>query len=292
MDDRGWLRLPEPMRDQAGVAGELSISRVGDSLVLVPPIGSTRPEPVGETRAAEAAQAAALPTPRASSAADPPAMRQSADGLLGRLVGVYKSYDQLVLAGVDLDLRPGELVVVRGRSGAGKSTLLRVLIGLERPDAGQVWLGGVRLDGLDRPKLAELRRRTSAVVTQNVRLAEESDPIANLELARAVRRLPRDPELIDGWLAALGVQALAHRPVRLLSGGERQRVAVARALAVQPSLAVLDEPTSQLDESAAELLAGVLGSVAPASTVVLSPDHDPVLVAAADRVIDLEAAPR
>ena len=270
VDDRGWLRLPEPLRRQVGVGDQLAVEADGESIVLRPAAGAG---------------------PAASSGAAPPVPAPAADpgtGPVARLHQVCKSYDHPVLHHVDLAVGPGELVLVRGRSGVGKSTLLRVLLGLERPDSGEVWLAGQPLAGCDRSGLAELRRRTAAVVTQDVRLAEEVDPSANLELARTVRQLPPDAELVTGWLAALGVQQLAHRPVRLLSGGERQRVAVARALAVQPRLVVLDEPSSQLDEAAAELLAGVLAGAAAAGTAVLVASHDPVLIAAAHRVVDLE----
>jgi energy-coupling factor transport system ATP-binding protein len=278
VDDRGWLRLPEPLRHKAGLGvglgAELTVEADGGSLVLTPsasgPVLTERPRPV-------------VPSSRPAAA--------SGAGEVAELAGVGKSYDRPVLHGVDLVVRPGELVVVRGRSGVGKSTLLRVLLGLERPDAGEVRLDGVALAGLGRAELAALRRRTSSVVTQDVRLADELTPVANLELARAVRGLPPDSGLVHGWLVALGVDHLAHRAVRLLSGGERQRVAVARALAVQPRLAVLDEPSSQLDEASAELLAAVLAAAAADGVALVVASHDPVLVDAAHRVVDLELAP-
>jgi ABC-type lipoprotein export system ATPase subunit len=195
---------------------------------------------------------------------------------------------------VDLDIPAARLTVVRGRSGTGKSTLLRLLTGLDRPDAGSISVDGVDLAELDRSGLAALRRRTCAVVGQDVHLAETDTTLANLELARALRGLPPDVPLTQAvthrWLDALGLSGLAHREVRMLSGGERQRVAVARALVAQAQLVVLDEPTSQLDEASAERLAGVLVEAAVDGAAVVVASHDPVLVAAADTVVDLEAA--
>jgi ABC-type lipoprotein export system ATPase subunit len=276
VDDRGWLRLPEPLRHKAGLGGELLVEADGGSLVLSPTAGGP----------AVARQDPVVPpaTPREQQGGSGAA---AGSGPVAELSGVRKSYDRPVLHDVDLVLPAGTLVVVRGRSGVGKSTLLRLLLGLERPDAGEVRLGGVALAGLDRAELAALRGRTSSVVTQDVRLADELTPVANLELARAVRRLPPDAGLVHGWLAALGVDHLAHRAVRLLSGGERQRVAVARALAVQPRLVVLDEPSSQLDEGRAEQVAEVLRGAAAAGAAVVVSTHDPALVAAADDVLDL-----
>jgi ABC-type lipoprotein export system ATPase subunit len=204
---------------------------------------------------------------------------------------VAKAYgERVVLAGVDLDVPAARLTVVRGRSGTGKSTLLRLLTGLDRPDAGTITVDGVDLAGLDRSGLAALRRRTCAVVGQDVHLAETDTTLANLELARALRGLPPDVTVTHRWLDALGLSGLAHREVRLLSGGERQRIAVARALVVAPRLVVLDEPTSQLDEASAERLAGVLVEAAVGGAAVVVASHDPVLVAAADTVVDLETA--
>ena len=89
-----------------------------------------------------------------------------------------KAYgERVVLSGLDLDVPAAALTVVRGRSGAGKSTLLRVLVGLERPDAGRVELGGMDLGALDRAGLARARREHAAVVGQSVHLAETSDPV-------------------------------------------------------------------------------------------------------------------
>jgi ABC-type lipoprotein export system ATPase subunit len=192
-----------------------------------------------------------------------------------------------VLSGVDLCADAGELVVIAGRSGAGKSTLLRVLLGLQRPDTGQVRLIGVDLAGLDRSALAALRARSSAVVMQQIHLAATVDATGNLELARAARGLPPDPVLVASELERLGLSGLAHRAVSGLSGGERQRLAVARALAVTAELVVLDEPTSQLDEASAQLMTNVLVTVAAQGAAVVVASHDPVLIAAATQTRDL-----
>ena len=88
-------------------------------------------------------------------------------------------------------------------------------------------------------------------------------------------------------MAALGLTAVRHRPVRVLSGGERQRVSVARVLAAEPTLAVLDEPTSRQDEAHAELVVAALVAAARGGGAVVAATHDPVLVAAADTVVTL-----
>ncbi len=280
VDDRGWLRLPEPLRRAVGMPETMGVRRAGASVVLTPVPGG----PV----------ATAEPVPSRGPTHEPAEPVDPRPGIgcapLVRMRGIGLAYGgRCVLEGLDLDVEEGRLLVVRGRSGTGKSTLLRVLVGLERPDTGTVCVAGADLATLDRAGLARLRRECAAVVLQQVHLAETVDAVANLELARAVRGQPSQREADVVGLHAIGVASVAHRNVATLSGGERQRVAVARALAVGARLVVLDEPSAQLDEAGAEQLAGVLATAAAKGTTLVVASHDPVLVAVADRVLDLEA---
>jgi len=192
-----------------------------------------------------------------------------------------------VLDGQELEVCAGTLTVVRGRSGSGKTTMLRILSGLERPDGGTVTVMDTDLSTLDRAGLAALRRRRVGVAGQGTALLEALDVTENLELAREVRGLPPAPDVLATWVEALGLAPLRHRPVRVLSGGERQRVALARVLVVDPSIAVLDEPTSQQDEANAQRLADVLTAAARRGTAVVAASHDPILIEAADSVVTL-----
>ena len=272
VDDRGWLRLPEPLRH--GLGDQVRAERDGAALVLRGVPDPASPAPPRE-RTVDA-----LPAP--------PTSAIESNSEVAQLRGVRKAYEgRLVLRDVDLAVAAGELLVVTGPSGSGKSTLLRILTGLERPDAGSVLLGGTDLKALDRSGLAGLRAQYSSVVAQDVFLAGTHDAAGSLDLARSVRGLPSDAAQDLRWLAALGLEGLVRRPVRLLSGGERQRVAVARALAVQPRLAILDEPTSQLDEASAERLTAVLREAAAGGLALVVASHDPVLLDAADTVLPL-----
>jgi ABC-type lipoprotein export system ATPase subunit len=196
-----------------------------------------------------------------------------------------------VLEQLDFDVRPGTLNVVQGRSGSGKSTLLRILAGLERPDRGVVCVSGVDLAGLDRAGLAALRRRHVAVAGQSTALLDSMDARENIDLVRIARGLASQPARVEEWIAALGLTAVAARPVRVLSGGERQRVAVARVLAAEPDIAILDEPTSRQDEAHAELVVAALVAAARRGVAIVAATHDPVLAAAADVVGNLGATP-
>jgi len=270
VDSRGWVRLPEPLRRRAGLGDRVTPEESADAVLLRRPADAPAPVPA-----------------TAPSTVDR-LLREAAGGAVAQLHGVgIARAGRTILDGLDLTLLPGTLTVVRGRSGSGKTTLRRILAGLERPDAGRVEVCGVDLAGLDRAGLAELRRSRLAVAGQGSALLEAMSAAENLRLARQVRNLPDDPDAEAHWLGGLGLTALAHRPVRVLSGGERQRVSVARTLIVAPTLAVLDEPTSQQDEANAERLVTVLLAAAREGGTLLAASHDPVLVAAADHVVTL-----
>jgi len=274
VDDRGWVRLPEPVWPGGRHPRTVTVRATGDGVLLAP----GEPAPPGPPPG---------PLPGGAGGAGP-----GTGEVVAALRGVRRRLgDRVVLDGVDADAVTGRLLVVRGPSGSGKSTLLRLLLGLDRPDEGTVTLGGTPLAGLDRAGTAAVRRRVAAVVGQDARPEDTLDAVANLELARAVRGLPPDPDGDRRHLADLDLTPLAHREVRLLSGGERQRVAVARALATGARLLVLDEPSSQLDEAGAERLAAVLIAAARGGAAVVVTSHDPTLVAAADDVLELGARP-
>jgi len=171
-----------------------------------------------------------------------------------------------VLDGLDLAVEAGGYVALTGRSGAGKSTLLSVLGGLERPQDGQVRVGGHNLDTLRGDGLAAFRRTTVGFVFQHFGLLGALTATENVELALTLagtsrdRRRERAAELLD----AVDLAGRArHRPMAL-SGGELQRVAIARALANEPRLVLADEPTGNLDEDSTERVLDLLGAVTAA----------------------------
>jgi putative ABC transport system ATP-binding protein len=189
--------------------------------------------------------------------------------------------------GVDLVVEAGETVSVMGPSGCGKSTLLHLLGGLERPDAGELWLGGRRVDGLSEAAWAVLRRRAIGFVFQAFHLVDELTSVENVELPalllgasrRDARR--RAIELLE----RLGVAARAgHLPDRL-SGGERQRVAVARALINRPLLVLADEPTGNLDSRATGELLRLFAELREARQALLVVTHDARVASTADRLL-------
>jgi molybdate transport system ATP-binding protein len=193
---------------------------------------------------------------------------------------------------VDLEVAGGEVLAVLGPNGAGKSTLLRVLAGLLLPDAGRVTVDGAPWDDVPARTHLPAHRRSLGVVFQDALLFPHLTVAENVAFAlrsRGVRKVARHATA-DAWLERVGLPGLGSRRPAQLSGGQAQRAALARALAGDPALLLLDEPLSALDARTrlvvrAELrrhLAAFAGS-----TVLVT--HDPVdAMALADRVVVVE----
>jgi ABC-type lipoprotein export system ATPase subunit len=193
-----------------------------------------------------------------------------------------------VLAGVDLELAAGELVAVVGRSGSGKSTLLHLLGGLERPDAGEIDVGGVRVDRADERGLTELRRRRVGFVFQFFHLIPELTGAENVMLPARLAGAGATAEArARALIERLGVAEASARLPGVLSGGEQQRLAVARALVNDPLLVLADEPTGNLDEESGHEVLRLLRSLADEGRSVLLVTHEPEAAAIADRVLHL-----
>ena len=154
-----------------------------------------------------------------------------------------------VLRGVDLDLRPGELVGLVGPSGSGKSSLLHAAGLLEQPTSGEVWIDGRECSTLSETARTQLRLHRIGFVYQFHHLLPEFSALDNVALPQMItgRSTKLARERARGLLEALGLGGrLGHQPAQM-SGGEQQRVAIARALANRPALILADEPTGNLD---------------------------------------------
>ena len=221
-------------------------------------------------------------------------MSQPPDEVI-RTEGVWFGYHagdaQPVLRGVDLRVRRGELVALVGPNGSGKTTLLRLLTGLHRPRAGRVAILGRPIEEWSR---AQLARRVS-VLPQSLELPAGFRVAVLVGMARAphATRLFADTDAdraaVARALAEAGAEDLAERHVEELSGGERQRVLVAMALAQEPELLLLDEPTVHLDLAhAVAVLEAVRDLRAGRGVTALAVIHDLALAAAfAPRVVVL-----
>ena len=196
-----------------------------------------------------------------------------------------------VLRGLDLAVERGEMVAIVGASGVGKSTLLHLLGGLDRPDSGEVRVGDVDITRVSDAELVAFRNRHVGFVFQFHHLLPEFTAVENAEMPLRIARVqiaaarPRAESL----LARVGLgERLDHRP-GMLSGGEQQRVAVARALVMQPSLLLADEPTGDLDERTADALHVLLREMhAEFGLTAIIATHNPRLAQQCDRILRLE----
>ena len=212
------------------------------------------------------------------------------------LSGVTRTFQQgrsalEVLRGVDLEVRPGEILALVGPSGAGKSTLLHVAGLLESPDAGQVAVSGEASGDMDDDARTRLRRLNIGFVYQYHHLLPEFSALENIAIPQIIAGVGRCPareragELLD-WMGLS--ERASHRP-GILSGGEQQRIAIARALANAPKLLLADEPTGNLDPDTASAVFDVLLKlVRGAGLAALVATHNLGLAAGLDRTVRLE----
>ncbi|MFF2727703.1 ABC transporter ATP-binding protein [Streptomyces sp. NPDC058008] len=210
-----------------------------------------------------------------------------------RLVSVSKVYgtgDGAVTAldGVTLSLPAGSFTAVMGPSGSGKSTLLQCAAGLDRPDQGQILVGGEEMGGVGEAALTRFRRDRIGFVFQQYNLLPTLTVEENTALPLRLAGRKADRENVRAVLAQVGLGGrLGHLPEEL-SGGQRQRVAIARALVTRPGLIFADEPTGALDtRSAREVLRLLRETVRLHGSTVVLVTHDPVAASYADSVLFL-----
>jgi putative ABC transport system ATP-binding protein len=191
-----------------------------------------------------------------------------------------------ILAGIDLDVEPGEAVAIVGPSGSGKTSLLMVLAGLERATAGSVHVAGQDLAALGEDALARFRRGTIGIVFQAFHLIPTMTALENVAIPLELAGL-RDAEARAA--ASLRAVGLGHRLTHLpgqLSGGEQQRVALARAFAPAPVLLLADEPTGNLDLATGRAVMDLLFAMqAEHGTTLLLITHDPALATRCGRQV-------
>ena len=209
--------------------------------------------------------------------------------------GVERRYPQgegalEILRGTDLAIWPGELVALVAPSGAGKSTLLHVAGLLERPDGGEVYIGGQPTAGMSDGERTRLRREEMGFVYQFHHLLPEFSALENVVLPQLIRGLGRKEAEARAaeLLSFLGLkERLPHRPAEL-SGGEQQRVAIARAVANGPRLLLADEPTGNLDPQTSGRVFNILLQLVRASGLAaLIATHNMELAARMDRRVTI-----
>jgi lipoprotein-releasing system ATP-binding protein len=196
-----------------------------------------------------------------------------------------------VLRDLDLNVEQGEMVAIMGASGVGKSTLLHVLGGLDAIDGGQVRVGDHEISSMNDQARVAFRNRHIGFVFQFHHLLPEFSAIENAMMPLRIGRVSAAEARpkAEALLARVGLgDRFEHRP-GMLSGGEQQRVAVSRALVMQPSLLLADEPTGDLDEATADSLHKLLREMhSEFGLTAIIATHNPRLAAQCDRTLRLE----
>lgn len=195
-----------------------------------------------------------------------------------------------ILRGVDLEVRPGELVGLVGVSGSGKSTLLQAIGLLDRQDQGEIRIDGIETSGLSDDKRTAIRREKLGFIYQFHHLLPDFSAVENVSLAFRIAGTSTSvsQDAAIDLLKSLDLgERLEHFPSSL-SGGEQQRVAIARALAANPSLILADEPTGNLDEeTAARVFDLFVKSVRQKGVAAIIATHDKALASKMDRQLTL-----
>jgi len=210
-----------------------------------------------------------------------------------RVEGLTKVYSSgrnevRALRGVDLRVKRGEMIAVMGTSGSGKSTLMNILGCLDSPTSGSYELEGVRVDGLSRNELADLRNRKLGFVFQGFNLLARTSALDNVELPLLYDRSGKKRDTRAMAREALRRVGLAeredHHPSEL-SGGQQQRVAIARALVTEPALILADEPTGNLDTRTSLEIMALFQELNDAGITILLVTHEPDIAQYAKRII-------
>jgi putative ABC transport system ATP-binding protein len=217
-------------------------------------------------------------------------MGSDADILVTR--GLRKTFESdtapvRALRGVDLTMYRGEFVAVMGPSGCGKSTLLNLVAGLDTPTDGEIAIDGESLVGKTEDELAVMRRRHIGIVFQFFNLLEGMSVLENVTLPAVIAGAPRKRaetrarDLLD----LLGLADKTKDAPGVLSGGQRQRLAIARALANEPTLLLADEPTGALDSEGGREVLELFRRLHAGGQTILMVTHDDDVAAAGDRIV-------
>ena len=223
-----------------------------------------------------------------------------------KIVNISKSFEdgtaqQKILDRLSFVIEAGKSVSIRGASGSGKSTLLHLLAALDKPDEGQILLGGVLssdttnniandITALSESQADNYRMSTIGIVFQRYNLIDVVSVLDNIYLParlNAINGRPVDVGYIDTIIQALGVSKHINKLPNQLSGGEQQRVAIARALAHKPKLLLADEPTGNLDSKTSVEIMKLFDAIQAAGNTVVLVTHEEDIAQHAKRVIRL-----
>lgn len=194
-----------------------------------------------------------------------------------------------VLKGLQVQVEEGQIVAIVGQSGSGKSTLLSILAGLERPDAGEIRVGGINMSPLTEKEMTLFRAKNISIVFQQYHLVSHLTALENVMLPLEILKRDKAEEKARALLTEMGLAHRLHHFANQMSGGECQRVAIARALVVEPKLLLADEPSGNLDTQTGEKVMDIFFAMAnkfKMTTVLVT--HSEALAKRCERTLHLE----
>ncbi len=195
-----------------------------------------------------------------------------------------------VLKGIQMELKPNQLVMLRGRSGSGKTTLLNCLGGLDTPSKGEIWFNDEPFSKMSDDDRTHVRRKKMGFIFQAFALMPLLSAYENVELSLRMAGTPRATwkSRVEECLTLVGLEKrMRHRPFEM-SGGEQQRVAIAKAIAHKPMLLLADEPTAELDSGMAAQVMSVFQNIIRTEQVTICmTTHDPTILEVADHVYEM-----
>jgi len=208
--------------------------------------------------------------------------------------GIVKSYQmgdelQIVLKGIDFQVRRGEFLSILGPSGSGKSTMMNIIGCLDTPNAGEYYLSGQRIADLDNKELARIRCREIGFVFQQFQLLQRVSAVQNVELpmvyskTKPADRHRRALDLLD----RVGLSDKTINRPNQLSGGQQQRVAIARALANNPTILLADEPTGALDQTTGRQVLDLFTALNKEGHTIIMITHNETIAQYASRIVQI-----
>lgn len=205
-----------------------------------------------------------------------------------KMVSDDAQQDIKILNHLNLTVQTGETVAIVGASGSGKSTLLGLVSGLDQPDSGEVIINNQSLQKLNQQDVTSFRASNIAIVFQQYYLVQHLTALENVLLPLEILNKKIDEDFVKNLLEQVGLSHRIHHKPNQLSGGESQRLALARALVIQPSLLLADEPSGSLDvDTGQKIMSLFFDQVKKNKTTTVLVTHDPVLAKKCDRVFQL-----
>ena len=205
-----------------------------------------------------------------------------------QLIDIEKSFlnKRPVFSNVNISIERGEFLFLTGISGAGKSTIFKFLLGIEKPDSGQIIFNEKEINGISRREMV-MHRRQIGIVFQDYKLLEKKNVAENIAIPLQIQGLStfKVDQKVQQIAKRIGITQLLNQPVKSLSGGEQQLVAIARASIHSPLIILADEPTANLDQKMANKIIKMLIKLNESGTTVIIATHDIDLIRSHNRRI-------